>query len=251
MVASATSLDDRLHSALQSRQLRSIKRSLDHQTQSNPSVLPPLDFSSNDYLSFSHSISLKQNFEHRLLLSDISPFGPSSSRLLDGNTPQHLQLESDLTSFFVGQAGLLFNSGFDANVGIWSTLPGPQDYVLYDHLIHASVHDGLRGSRAPATQRLSFKHNSVLDLEQQLSKLFKTDPSLRSGSQNVFVAVESLYSMDGDLCPLQEMIEAIDRIQNDYHQQNIHLILDEVSRSFILFFFFFSPSTLPSHRVSF
>jgi 8-amino-7-oxononanoate synthase len=230
-----TSLEKRLQATLDSRKARSNLRSLNPipnwapqdsskspQTQTNL-----IDFSSNDYLSFASSPHLYQILQKNLLDTQESPFGPSSSRLLDGNTPLHQKLENDLTKFFKGSAGLLFNSGFDANVSIWSTIPGPNDWVVYDSLIHASIHDGLRLSRAPVSHQVPFLHNSLTSLEKTLKDILLNDVDIRSGRTNLFISVEALYSMDGDLCPLKEIVSLVDSLFSKL--KNAHIVVDEVS----------------------
>ena len=101
-----------------------------------------LTFHSNDYLGFASSPALRDRLLANLT-DTVTPYGPASSRLLDGNSTLHLKLEKDLASFFNGPAALLFNSGFDANVSMFSTLLGENDVLLYDDLIHASTHDGV------------------------------------------------------------------------------------------------------------
>jgi 8-amino-7-oxononanoate synthase len=136
-----------------------------------PPTDPPLvDFSSNDCLSLSQSPSLRSALHSTLSDPSFLPYGPPSSRLLDGNSPQHLRLESRLASFFDAPSALLFNSGFDANVGLWASLPGPEDWIVFDELVHASMHDGMRGSRVPKERRKRFKHCSVETLMATLRK---------------------------------------------------------------------------------
>ncbi|WAQ80974.1 hypothetical protein PtA15_1A312 [Puccinia triticina] len=117
-----TSLEKRLQSALDSRKAHSNLRSLDPipawAPKDSTSLQPKtnlIDFSSNDYLSFASSPHIREVFLENLSKAKENPLGPSSSRLLDGNTILHQNLENKLTKFFKGQAGLLFNSGFDAN----------------------------------------------------------------------------------------------------------------------------------------
>ncbi|KAK4049251.1 hypothetical protein OIO90_005540 [Microbotryomycetes sp. JL221] len=198
-------------------------------THSNSNLV---DFSSNDYLSFSQSNILKQNLLNDLeQLSfgskqdcDESPFGPPSSRLLDGNSKHHLNLEQQLTQFFRSESGLLFNSGFDANVGVWSCLPSKQDWIVFDSLIHASVHDGMRASRVPKHQRISFQHNNVQDLERKLCEIKQADQQVRQGKSAVWIGIETLYSMDGDLAPVKEMLQVVER---SLPLGNGHMIVDE------------------------
>ncbi|KAI5474435.1 hypothetical protein MNV49_003268 [Pseudohyphozyma bogoriensis] len=192
-------------------------------SSSSPSFQPSgatrklVDFSSNDYLSFSTSPHLAASFLSAFSGTSAqpslpSPYGPPSSRLLDGNTTSHLQLEHKLSSFLSAPSALLFNSGFDANVAVWTTLPGPDDYVVYDELVHASIHDGMRASRVPEANRRKFRHNDVMALKEVLEEVRGRDEGVRKGSKCVWVAVESLYSMDGDLAPLREIVEAVESV---------------------------------------
>ncbi|KAG5730712.1 putative 8-amino-7-oxononanoate synthase/2-amino-3-ketobutyrate coenzyme A ligase, partial [Termitomyces sp. T112] len=112
------------------------------------------------------------------------------------------------------EAALLFNSGFDANVGFFSCIPQPGDAVIYDEYIHASVHDGMRASRV--TEALyPFKHNDLASFKHVLEQVKRAH-----SNASVFVAVESLYSMDGTFAPLKEIAEALEG-------QNVYLVVDE------------------------
>lgn len=217
----ADELHRRISASLERRRQKSTLRSLDRPPPSYaPSSL--VDFSSNDYLSLSQSAHLLSSLKSSISSHDSGPlYGPSSSRLLDGNSDLHLELEEILKKFYRGQAALLFNSGFDANVGIFSCLPGSNDAIVHDELIHASCHDGMRHSRART--RLSFKHNDTSDLERILFSL-STQEGFKSGKDQIYVAVESLYSMDGDIAPLVQFLDSIERI---FPRGNCHLILDE------------------------
>jgi 8-amino-7-oxononanoate synthase len=148
---------------------------------------------------------------------DITGLASTGSRLLDGNSEYAETLEKDIASFHGAEAGLLTNSGFDANVSIFAFLPSEADIIVYDELIHASVHDGMRQSRAQA--QLSFKHNNLEDLRKVLEPLSKLP-----ASRSIFIAVETVYSMDGDLAPLREIVDLVDVL---FHQKNAYLIVDE------------------------
>ncbi|EGG05179.1 uncharacterized protein MELLADRAFT_116914 [Melampsora larici-populina 98AG31] len=218
----SNSLNQRLQETLENRIKSSSLRTLDTSSSSSSSSI--IDFSSNDYLSFSKSNHLNQRFQSNLKDSKLSSFGPSSSRLLDGNTSLHLNLESTLSSFFKGSSALLYNSGYDANLSIWSTIGSLNDYILFDEFLHASFHDGMRFSRTKPKNRIKFKHNDLSDFKSKLAKSFNEDQDLRIGKSNLFIGIESLYSMNGDLCPIQELVQIIQPFnQND----NIHLIIDE------------------------
>lgn len=232
-----TSLDARLSSILDSRAERQILRSL---TPTQPTQQPLVDFSSNDYLSLARSPILRQKFLSALQALP-SPYGPPSSRLLDGNSSHHLALEAQLAGFFCAEAGLLFNSGFDANVGAWTVLPDNNDWIVYDELIHASVHDGMRAARVEKGKRRRFKHNDVQDLGRVLEEILRTDAGVQKGARNVWVGVETLYSMDGDLSPLKEIVELVESM---LPKGNGHMVVDEVSSAS-------SPSALSCRLTSF
>ena len=142
-----------------------------------------IDFCSNDYLGLSRA---GEDFKG----SEIK--GSGGSRLLAGNYSQIVDFESFLSKYHSTEEALMFNSGYNANVGFFSAVPQKGDTILYDELIHASVKDGMRLSFAKS---YSFKHNSIEDLEKKL----------RYAEGDVYVAVESVYSMDGDSAPLIDL----------------------------------------------
>lgn len=119
-----------------------------------------------------------------------------------------------MAKFHGSEAGLLFNSGFEANTGLFACVPQPGDVVVYDDLIHASVHDGMRLSRATT---VSFQHNSVSSLRTVLRDL-----ATRKEKPNIFVAVEGVYSMDGDVAPLREIVQCVKQ-----ETQKGYVIVDE------------------------
>lgn len=149
------------------------------------------DFFSNDYLSMAQISDQTRDF---------SPQGSTGSRLLSGNSRAAMEAEAALAEFFGTASALVFNSGYDANVGLLSSLPQRGDTILYDALVHASARDGIRLSQAKA---LSFRHNDVSDLHRLLEK----------SSGTVFVVIESLYSMDGDFAPLLEIATLCQKYQ--------------------------------------
>jgi len=153
-----------------------------------------IDFCSNDYLGFTRSEELKKNINKEFDLYTQSKNGSGGSRLLSGNSEYVEYLEKKIAHFHNTSAGLIFNSGYDANVGLFSAIARKGHTVLYNELIHASVHDGLKMSPA---QKISFKHNDVNDLEAKL----------KNTSGIVYVAVESIYSMDGESAHLKEIAD--------------------------------------------
>jgi len=178
-----------LQQALEQRRLTGSLRSL----QTNPGLV---DFCSNDYLGLARSEKLLNEAEQeweRLREKGGNLLGSGGSRLLSGNTDYAEELEREIATFHQAEAALIFNSGYDANLGFFSCVPRRGDTVLYDELIHASVRDGIRLSHA---QAFSFGHNDLARLEERLQK----------AKGKIFVAVESVYSMDGDACPLEELV---------------------------------------------
>jgi len=166
-----------------------------------------VDFCSNDYLGFSKSIDLKNRIQEELNSFSFVSNGSGGSRLLAGNTDYAEKLEQKIASFHKVEAGLLYNSGYDANVGLFSAIGQKEDTIIYDELIHASVHDGMKLSQATC---FLFKHNDLAHLEERL----------KIAKGNVFVAIESIYSMDGDYAPLAEIVQLCT-------QYNANLIVDE------------------------
>ncbi|KAF2738975.1 PLP-dependent transferase [Polyplosphaeria fusca] len=195
-------LEQSLEASLQSRQQRNILRNL---TVNNQKI----DFSSNDFLSLSKSPLLRDAFHAELSRLDYA-VGSTGSRLLDGNSQYAEELEKGIAKFHGAEAGLLFNSGFDANTGFFSCIPQPGDYIVYDELIHASVHEGMRLSRA--TKCVPFKHNSVSHLRAMLLQCQSESSGLNMGKSSVIIAIESTYSMDGDLAPLKEIVETVEEV---------------------------------------
>ena len=223
-------------------------------------VVPPnsADFSSNSYLSLSTSEDVQREYLQRLQSEvdaatassshgqSASLLGSGGSRLLDGNSSLSESLEREIAAFHGAKAGLLFSSGFDANVGLFSSAPQPGDIIVYDELIHASVHDGMRLSRA--SKRIPFLHNTAyprettsgvqaassttnLALSSILDTLVRENEGIRSGTRNVFIGVEGVYSMDGDVTPLKEIVECVEKL---LPKGNGYIIVDEAHSTGII-----------------
>ena len=167
----------------------------------NLNVPQGADFSSNDYLALAGSDNLR-NIACEALERGV-PVGSGGSRLLRGNHPEHEALEAEAAAFFQAPQVLYFASGFDANQAVFATLPQAGDLVLYDALIHASIHAGLQAGKAK-TQ--SVPHNDIAAFETAIRQFRATE---KNG--NIWLAVESLYSMDGDFAPLAELSALADR----------------------------------------
>ena len=154
-----------------------------------------LDFTSNDYLGLASSRRIADALA--VALAEGTPIGAGGSRLLRGNTPQHEALEADAAAFFHSEATLFFGSGYLANLAILSTLPQREDLVIFDALVHASTREGMRAGRAAAAKAL---HNDPGSVEDAILHW-----RCGGGRGRVWIAVESLYSMDGDRAPLGEL----------------------------------------------
>jgi 8-amino-7-oxononanoate synthase len=154
-----------------------------------------IDFSSNDYLGLAQSQALAD-----AVVAAIErgvPIGAGGSRLLRGNHPEHEALEADAARFFGGETALFFGGGFTANTALMAALPARGDLIVYDELIHASVHDGMRLSKAEA---VAARHNDPQSIEDAI-KAWRT----AGGAGQPWIVVESLYSMDGDRAPIDDL----------------------------------------------
>jgi len=161
------------------------------------------DFSSNDYLGLAGS-DLLRDAAYAALARGV-PVGAGGPRLLRGNDDEHEVLETEAAAFFGTQSALFINGGFTANLAIFSALPQHGDLVLYDALIHASTHDGMRLGRA---QSQSFAHNDVSAAQAAITA-WRAD----GGTGQVWIAVEAVYSMDGDCAPVAALAELASREQ--------------------------------------
>jgi 8-amino-7-oxononanoate synthase len=159
-----------------------------------------IDFASNDYLGLAQSDVLRDAVSAALERG--VPVGSGGSRLLRGNHPEHEALETEAAKFFGAETALFFGGGFVANTAIFSTLPARGDLIVYDELIHASAHDGMRLSKA---EIVSARHNDPQSFADAISK-WRTN----GGTGQPWIAVESLYSMDGDRAPLDDLVAIAD-----------------------------------------
>ena len=175
------------------------------------------DFASNDYLGLASSRELKDAAK-AAIARDV-PVGAGGSRLLRGNHREHEALEAEAAAFFGAESALFFGGGFMANVAIFSTLPKRGDVVVHDALIHASVHDGMRAGKA---ERAEAAHNDAQAFEDAIK-----DWRAAGGTGTPWIAVESLYSMDGDRAPLADLVAIADRHEG-------MLVIDEAHATGVL-----------------
>lgn len=181
-----------------------------------------VDFSSNDTLSLGANGTLRAEFMKELERHPEIPPGAGSSRVMDGNYEYLETVEDEIAEFHGTEAGLITGSGFEANLAIFAAIPRPGDAIVYDELVHASTHDGMLHSQAVV--RVPFRHNDVDSFRDAMMSVCDTQPLIRQGKRCVIVAVESFYSMDGDICPLRELIEIAKEI---FPGGNAQFLVDE------------------------
>ncbi|MEP6615754.1 MAG: 8-amino-7-oxononanoate synthase [Ginsengibacter sp.] len=188
--------EDFLHKRLDERKKENAYRTLEMPVNG-------IDFFSNDYLGV-----VREN----LLDFDTAGLrhGSTGSRLLAGNYELIENTEQFIADFHEAETGLIFNSGYDANIGLLASVPQKGDVILYDQLIHASARDGIRLSFADS---FSFFHNDMADLESKLARY-------GTGTPNIFIITESVFSMDGDKSPLTAICSLCEKF-------GCHLIVDE------------------------
>ena len=160
-----------------------------------------VDFASNDYLAMSTSPRLARAVQDAIARG--VPLGSGGSRLLRGNDPEHELLEEEAARFFGSEAALFFSSGYAANVALLSTLPQRGDLIVYDELVHASMHEGLRLTRATA---VSAAHNDPQGFDDA-ARTWRAN----GNTGRIWLAFETLYSMDGDIAPVAEMARVAER----------------------------------------
>jgi 8-amino-7-oxononanoate synthase len=167
-----------------------------------------IDFASNDYIGFSKLEAIFNDTHQFLLDRNIKSNGATGSRLISGNHYLYAETENFIAQFHQSESVLLFNSGYDANVGIFSSVPQKGDLILYDELCHASIRDGIQLSNAKSYK---FKHNDFEDLELLIQ---------RNPNTLIYIVTESVFSMDGD-CPNMEELVAVSE------KYDCYLVVDE------------------------
>ncbi|WP_419870830.1 aminotransferase class I/II-fold pyridoxal phosphate-dependent enzyme [Chryseobacterium sp. CT-SW4] len=181
------------------------------QEEGNLWVLSPpnsgIDFYSNDYLGLAKNKELQKILLQQVIDKPELLSGSTGSRLISGNSSDAIDAERYIARQHGYPSALLFSSGYNANLALFSTIPGRHDTVIMDEKIHRSIHDACRISNA---RKIKFRHNNPDDLEQKLKKQ----------TSNCYVVIESLYSMDGDFAPIREIAELTDRY-------NAFLMVDE------------------------
>lgn len=185
-------------------ELRKQNKSLRVLPQSNDLI----DFASNDYIGFSKSEAIFETVHQFLLDKNIKSNGATGSRLISGNHSLYTETENYIAQFHQAESALIFNSGYDANVGFFSSVPQKGDLILYDELCHASIRDGIVMSNAKSYK---FGHNDFEDLERLIQKF---------PDATIYIATETVFSMDGDSPNMEELTTLSEKY-------NCHLVVDE------------------------
>lgn len=192
---------------------KSLQAKLDQRQANNalrylPVTKGLIDFASNDYIGFAQNETIFNQAHQYLLENNIKINGATGSRLISGNHNLYTVTEQFIADFHQSESALIFNSGYDANVGFFSSVPQRNEVILYDELCHASIRDGIQMSHAKAYK---FGHNDYAELEKLIQKF---------QSETIYIATESVFSMDGD-SPMMEELCAI------CEKYNCYLVVDE------------------------
>ncbi|KAF8838386.1 8-amino-7-oxononanoate synthase [Paxillus ammoniavirescens] len=182
----------------------------------------------NDYLSLAADTALRERSRRQALAAPLL-FSATSSHLSTGNSKGYNALERRLQRFFGYPAALLFHPGHNASATFFTSVPQEGDIIIYDELSHTSWREGFRTSaRRRVTYR--FAHNSVASLKECIWNVLRKHPQITQGNSTVFVYLESLYGMQGDFCPLVEMVEVIEKL---IPAGRSHIVVDEAHTSAI------------------
>jgi 8-amino-7-oxononanoate synthase len=197
-------LSDKLETRKQNNALRQL-----------PSVTSNIDFASNDYLGFAKSATIFNQTHQFLIDNHYQENGATGSRLLSGNHPLYELTENHIAKFHQAESALVFNSGYDANVGFFSSVPQKGDFILYDELCHASIRDGIRLSNAKS---FKFQHNDSEDLERLFTQY---QPStINQQPTTIYIVTESVFSMDGDTPNLEALVHLAEKYK-------AYIVIDE------------------------
>ena len=158
-----------------------------------------IDLTSNDYLGLREHPALRKAAIEAL--ENGIDLGAGGSRLLRGHTEAHKNLEEFAAKYFGYDASLYFSTGFQANQAIFTALPDRHDLIIFDEYVHASVREAIQNSHA---KQAKIPHNDLQAFEDALK-------AAQGQYETVWIAIESVYSMDGDLAPLNELFSLAEK----------------------------------------
>ncbi|MEA9415241.1 pyridoxal phosphate-dependent aminotransferase family protein [Flavobacterium sp. PL02] len=187
-----------------------------------PYTSASIDFTSNDYIGFSNSAAIFNKTHQYLLDINCTKNGATGSRLISGNHSLYKITETFIAQFHESESALIFNSGYDANVGFFSAVPQRNDVILCDELSHASIRDGILMSNAKSYK---FNHNDFEDLERLILKhqniaIPSEEKEKKTVLNTIYIVTESVFSMDGDCPNLEELVVLSEKY-------NCYLVIDE------------------------
>jgi 8-amino-7-oxononanoate synthase len=188
-----------------------------------------LDLTTSDFLSINRSGRIRKAFLEELARCGDFRLSASGSRTQYGNYDYLLEVEREIAAFHGAETAWICHSGFFANVGVLEAIPLPGDAIVWDELSHASTGLGLKVS--VAAHKFSFQHNSPDSLRDVLTSLKTSDPAFATGSKSILICVESVYSMEGDICPLKELVGVAKEL---FPAGNAQFIVDEAHSSGVL-----------------
>ena len=200
-------LPEKLYKRLAERGERNTLRTL-------PKDVHGIDFSSNDYLGIANNHIVFEKAISILSEKEIVNNGATGSRLLTRNGILFDEVEKLLRELHKADSALIFNSGYDANIGLFSSVPQRDDIILYDEFIHASIRDGIKMSNA---RNYKYKHNDLKDL---LAHILRGQENFTKNSREIYIVTESVFSMDGDSPDLKALSGLCKKFK-------CHLIVDE------------------------
>lgn len=183
---------------------------------------PMVDFASNDILSLSRTGRIREAFLEEISRHENWNLSAGGSRLQNGNYDYILEVEREMAEFFGSETAFFGNSGFLCNAGITGCVALPGDCYVFDELVHASAHEGMKLGRA--SHKVSFRHNDVNSLRETLTNLRETHAEFKLGTQSILILIESIYSMNGDMCPLKEFVHVAKQV---FPLGNAQFIIDE------------------------
>jgi len=180
--------------------LQKLKHRVDNNSlRQLPNEYNLIDFASNDYLGYAKNEYIFESTNQYLISNNFKVNGATGSRLLSGNHEIYRFTEDFIANYHNSESALIFNSGYDANVGFFSAVPQRNDIIIFDELCHASIRDGIQMSHAKSYK---FAHNDMEELEKLLVKF---------QNSTIYIVTESVFSMDGDTPNIEELIQIAEK----------------------------------------
>jgi 8-amino-7-oxononanoate synthase len=215
---------------------RNLEQAMDHnRAEQDFMVAKPrweasvIDLTSSDFLSFNRDGRIREAFLEEMSKHDNYELSAAGSRVQYGNYDYLIEVEKEIAKFHGAETALIAHSGFMANAGCMMAVPLPGDAIVYDDSVHASCHDGMKLSLA--STQVSFKHSDPDSLREVLSSLKESNTAFAAGTSSILIAVESTYSMNGDICPLDELVQVAKEL---FPLGNAQFIIDEAHSSGVI-----------------